>query len=322
MTTTTPRRADGSDERFRHEALLYSGQSGFVEQTGRFIRDSLEANEPILVVVSGERIALLRSVLGADAAAVRFADMSEVGLNPARIIAAWRGFVAEHAGAGWRFRGVGEPVWSGRSPEELAECARHEALLNLAFEDSPGWWLVCPYDTEALDPSVIEDAHRNHPSILENGVPRPSGTFPGVAELAKPFDRPLSEPPGPVMQIGFGLPDLHLVRHLVARHARTLGFDRGGVIDVVLAVNELATNTVRHADGRGVLRTWETGDGSVLVCEVRDGGRFDNPLAGREPPSADSGGGFGLWLVNNLCDLAQVRTFATGSVVRIHVRRR
>jgi hypothetical protein len=32
-------------------------------------------------------------------------------------------------------------------------------------------------------------------------------------------------------------------------------------------------------------------------------------------------GGRGLWIANQLCELVQVRTFLTGSVVRLHVRR-
>jgi hypothetical protein len=42
---------------------------------------------------------------------------------------------------------------------------------------------------------------------------------------------------------------------------------------------------------------------------------------GRGKPTADRGSGFGLWLANQLCDLVQIRSFSTGSVVRLHVRR-
>ena len=87
----------------------------------------------------------------------------------------------------------------------------------------------------------------------------------------------------------------------------------------MLTVNEVATNSLRHAHGSGVLRVWEEPD--YLICEVRDGGTFDNPLAGRERPVGGQLGGYGLWLANQLCDLVQVRSFVTGSVVRLHMRR-
>jgi hypothetical protein len=57
-----------------------------------------------------------------------------------------------------------------------------------------------------------------------------------------------------------------------------------------------------------------------LVCEVRDGGWLSNPLAGRERPSTELERGRGLWMVNHLCDLMQIRSSAAGTVVRMTLR--
>ena len=61
----------------------------------------------------------------------------------------------------------------------------------------------------------------------------------------------------------------------------------------MLAVNELVTNTIRHAGGRGVLRTW-CENGTFLV-EVADDGHIEDPLAGRErrPTWTAAGAGCG-----------------------------
>ena len=99
---------------YRHEALLYSGIAEFLAGTTSFIRRAVHAGEPILVVVSRPKIAMLREELGAGAGRVSFADMAEVGGNPGRIIAAWRAFVQAHAGAS-QVWGIGEPVYPGRS---------------------------------------------------------------------------------------------------------------------------------------------------------------------------------------------------------------
>ena len=96
---------------FRHEALLYAGDDDFFAGTLPWLRDAVAAEEPALVVVSATKIARLREELGAAAAErVTFADMAEVGINPARIIPAWREFVDAHAGRGRRLRGIGEPI--------------------------------------------------------------------------------------------------------------------------------------------------------------------------------------------------------------------
>src|SRR5437763_6745557 len=95
---------------FRHAAMLYVGEEGFIRAALQFLREGAAREEPALVVVSARKIALLREALGADATHVRFEDMGDVGANPARIIPAWTAFVRE-AGAGGRpLRGIGEPI--------------------------------------------------------------------------------------------------------------------------------------------------------------------------------------------------------------------
>jgi len=155
MTATTGQDAPQTDGGFRHRALLYVGDDGFSDATLPFIRAAVAAAEPILVVVSAAKIDRLRGHLGGDAAHVDFEDMAQVGTNPARIIPAWHEFVDRHAASGRRVRGIGEPVWAGRSEAELVECQHHECLLNLAFEDAADFWLLCPYDAGALAPDVL-----------------------------------------------------------------------------------------------------------------------------------------------------------------------
>ena len=85
----------------------------------------------------------------------------------------------------------------------------------------------------------------------------------------------------------------------------------------MLAVDEVATNSLRHGGGRGTLRIWR--DEGALVCEVRDAGRIEDPMVGRERPAVDRDGGRGLGMVHQLCDLVQLRSFPNGAVVRLHV---
>jgi anti-sigma regulatory factor (Ser/Thr protein kinase) len=89
--------------------------------------------------------------------------------------------------------------------------------------------------------------------------------------------------------------------------------------DLVLAVNEVATNSVVHGGGQGIVRVWCEPD--ALICEVSDGGAITDPLAGRRRPPDGNVGGHGLWLCNQLCDLVQIRSFADRGVVRLHMRR-
>lgn len=301
---------------FHHEAMLYAGERGFVEGALRFLREGVARHEPALVVVTPAKIALLREALGADAAQVRFEDMTSVGTNPARIIPCWTAFVQEMGAEGQPLRGIGEPICAERSPAELFECHRHESLLNLAFADATDFRLLCPYDTSALDPSVVAYARCTHPLVQDpDGSVHASTAFQGLVGAAEPCRAPLPAVPADAQTIPILPAGLMSLRAAIARRAKRAGLMPQRGEDLVLAVNELATNSIRHGGGAGTLTIWETR--SALVCEVTDSGRIEHPLAGRELPTSGQVGGYGLWLVNQLCDLTEQRTLPHGNLVRV-----
>lgn len=300
------------ESRFNHEAFLYSGDEHFLAGTTAFVHGALEADEAVLVAVVEPRASLLRQALGRDAERVEFLDMANAGRNPARIIPAWQAWVDRHAAAGRGFRGIGEPVWAGRTPSEIVECQQHERLLNTAFDEGPGWWLLCPYDVAALPEAVIERAHASHPSVFADGVRSRSATYPHSGSTMA--EEPLEEPSGPVCVLGFDLASLGELRDRVAQFAEPV-VGRRGAANAVLVVSELAANSIKYGGGAGILRLWR--DVAALVCEVRDDGVITDPLVGRRRPSVLVGGKAGLWIANQLCDLLQIRSApGRGTVVR------
>ena len=299
---------------FRHEAFLYSGDEQFLAGATAFVRGALEAGEAVLVAVVEARATLLRDALGRDAERVGFLEIGTVGRNPARIIPAWQDWVDRHAFDARGLRGIGEPGWAGRTPSEVVECQLHEQLLNTAFDDGPGWWLLCPYDVAVLPASVIESAHSSHPGIVTDDVRWPSA---GYRNAASGYDamagEPLEEPSGPVREFSFDLSSLGEVRDRVAQFAEPVGGRTAD--DAVLVVSELAANSIKYGGGAGTLRLWR--DGLSLVCEVRDDGVIVDALAGRRRPSVTTRGKAGLWMANQVCDLLQIRSApGTGTVVR------
>ena len=163
-----------------------------MSRTAGFVRAAVEADEPVLVVVTAPKIDLLRAELGPLGEAVHFADMSDIGTNPARIIPAWQDFVDAWGAPDRAVRGVGEPQYPERSSDEVVECTHHEALLNLAFEGTD-FWLVCPYDTAALDAAVINGALHTHPLVRHDGVPTTSAAYaPDAGGPVVPDRRPLA----------------------------------------------------------------------------------------------------------------------------------
>jgi anti-sigma regulatory factor (Ser/Thr protein kinase) len=299
---------------FRHEALFYRGEDDLLGHLVPFLRDGARAGDPMLVVLPQEKNDALQAALGADAEAVTFADMAEVGSNPARIIPAWRWFVDAHASSGRTLRGVGEPIGPHRSSAVLDECHRHESLLNVAFADAGDFTLVCPYDLDAVGPDVAAEALRTHPLVHGEDV---SDAYAPVDEHA-PFGAPLAEPPTDTIDVGFDESSLTPLREHVRTLAEAVIEDPFAVDDLVLAVNEIATNSLQHGGGNGHLRAWDTD--TAFVCEVRDSGLIDQPLIGRVCPSSEHERGRGLWIANQVCDLVQVSSSSAGTAVRLHMR--
>jgi serine/threonine-protein kinase RsbW len=83
----------------------------------------------------------------------------------------------------------------------------------------------------------------------------------------------------------------------------------------VLAVNEIATNAVRHGGGAGCLELWRARD--ELICQISDTGRGipASRLNGFHRPQPGHIGGWGLWLARHLCHSVEIDTGKEGTRV-------
>lgn len=305
-TEARPRRAAW------HWALLYADRETYADGVLHFVRTALDSRRPVFVAVPAAHGELLRAGLDGAADRVRFADMTEVGRNPNRIVPAIQAFVDEHRHDPVSF--VGEPIWPGRTPAEIAEATRHEALINAAFEGSRAQ-VLCPYDVAGLDPSVVADAYRTHPELVDS-----TGTRSVSSSYTEPRDvwadvRYLPPPPRYARELVVGAGELRMLRQAVGGVAAAAGLSEARTQDLLLAVTELATNSIRYGGAHPTVSVWA--DADQLFCDVRDDGVVTDLLAGRRMPPSDAPGGRGLWLVNQLCDLVQLHSSADGTQVRI-----
>lgn len=112
--------------------------------------------------------------------------------------------------------------------------------------------------------------------------------------------------------------NLSEVRALAETQARSAGLAEDRIADFVIAVSEIAANTVRHARTQGSIEIWI--DAGEIICEMRDGGVIPDPAsAGRQPPAADASGGHGLWLVYRICDKVELHSDSDGTTIRLHM---
>jgi anti-sigma regulatory factor (Ser/Thr protein kinase) len=295
-----------------HLAFFYRNERDYLTQLTAFADAGLASGEPVFIAVPRAKGSLLRQRLS-ESGNLRFADMMQLGRNPARIIPEVRAFIDGHPRQ--RVRYIGEPIWPSRSAAEICEATRHEALINVAFPEASAT-IVCPYDVAELAPSVIGAAECTHPGIFADGQPADAARYAGAGNLPPECERPLSSPPATAETIEYKN-DLRQVRSLVADHADRagLGDERAG--NLVLAASEIAANTLRHSGGTGAMHVWHTE--AEVICQLEDQGWITDPLAGRTRRAFDSRG-HGLWVVNQVCDLAELRTGRGGTTIRLHMR--
>ena len=300
--------------RLRHTALFYTDSAEYLSALSDFVLAGTAAGQQVLVAISQSGAAQLRQLLPEPNSRLAFADMAELGRNPARIMPAIEGFLADLAVRPARY--VGEPIWPGRTAAEVAEATLHEALINSALSGSDVT-VLCPYDVTGLPDQVVADARRTHPVLIEGGRQLPSASYAGAGNLPAGCPRPLRPAPAGAVTMPYRA-DLRAVRDLVSLHATEAGLKADRVADIVLAVNEVAANTLQHTGGPGTVSVWLTDD--EFICEIRDAGQITDPLAGRRLPAHDSPGGKGLWMVNQVCDLVELRSDSAGTVIRLHMR--
>jgi anti-sigma regulatory factor (Ser/Thr protein kinase) len=299
---------------FRHEALLYRGHDEFVSASVSLVHDALTDERRLMFLASTAKLLDLQDALDGDGDDVVFVPTDEHGRNPCRITTLLDTFQA--AGDGRPSVGVNESVLSTRSPAALREAQFAESVLNSAALQSWPLSVVCLYDSGDLEPANLAEMRRSHPVV--RGEPDNPDYEPALAGTL--FGAALDEPPADVAVLDVGSGSLAELRASVRAHGAREELSPDRADDLVLATNEVATNSLRHGGGRCRVAMWR--DGDSVVCEVRDAGVIEDPLVGRLAPHPTAPTGRGLWLVNHLCDLVQIRSSAqAGTVVRLIVDR-
>jgi anti-sigma regulatory factor (Ser/Thr protein kinase) len=303
---------------FVHSALLYHSQREYLDFVVGFVIDALAMDEPVLVAVPGDMMALvhdeLRGAGGRVPDGLQMADTTQVARNPSRFMAMEGSFVEEHPDR--RVRIVSEVFWPGRTAAERLACTQHEALVNEAFEGNQVTGL-CLYNASRLDDDVLADARATHAMLWRCGSLHPSAEYAPDDALAR-CNQPLPANPGAVTYMVRKSADLRLARAFAVNYADWIGLSPDGIDDLQLVATELATNSLMYTDGACRLAFWRNDD--HLVCEARDSGRIDDPLVGRLNPGPSGPASRGLFLVNAISDLVRTHSTTNGTTIQAYLR--
>jgi anti-sigma regulatory factor (Ser/Thr protein kinase) len=297
---------------FVHEALMYRDEAEFDAAMHAFLQEAASAGEPVMVALPGPHLRHARETLGDAMTDAQLEDVAKVGRNPGRLLSMIEEWVASHDG---HARVVCEVVWPGRSHAEAIEALRQEALVNLALAGSDAT-IMSPFDAQHLDADILAGVEMTHPTVVEGGLRRAGSAYTDSVSAALGELWPLEDPTGPVSEHPLDGSLIELRRAIADDPAlRSLSPERRS--DLVFAINEAATNAMQHGGATCMTRIWH--DGDVVVTEVSSHSGIADVLAGRRRPPADALDGRGLWLINQLCDLVELRSGLSGTTLRMHV---
>lgn len=302
-------RVDG----YRHEALPYTGSTGFAPSCSSVVLDGLAQDERMIVLAPQAKLDDVHDALGTDAEDVTLVATDSHGRNPGRLMTMLHSFQA--GGDGRHSTGIKETGFAGRSAAARAEIAFADFILNDPSLQTWALSVVCLYDTEELDDDSALAMRRSH-AVIRGSDGNPMYD----PELGATLYGTLFEPaPDEARRMTVTSGRLAQTRVFVRTVGAGYRLTADRLDDLVLAANEVVTNSMRYGGGRAEVAVWVTDD--AVACEVRDRGHITDPMVGRiaPPPSATSGRG--LWLVNNVCDLVQIRSSEHGTAVRMFVDR-
>lgn len=293
MTVALPPRT------FDHDAFVHDSDEAYAATLAPLLKSAASSGNSIAAVVSQPKAQLLAKAMGGAAGKLNFVDAESWYRHPVSTITAYEALLRDTPD-GVRTVLVGE-VQFGEAPSEWTSWTRYEALLNDALQCYDAQ-VVCPYDRRTLPSSVVEDALRTHPWVLDGLGRHASDAYdnPGLVIASLP----------PTVEIPAREPDLELsltrslrrARRAFATMAAAAGFPRDRVDELTLGVNEIATNAILHGSIPSVLQVWQDSDG--LTCVVSDRGAGADHLTGFQSPPPGSTSGYGLWLTRTIFDRA------------------
>ncbi|WP_181783738.1 ATP-binding protein [Pseudonocardia pini] len=301
--------------RLRHAVQFHDGPADQLERAVAFARDTVRRGERLALAVPAEIEEAVFAAVGHAGVATLASPRGSSG-GSGQTTAALRARELRslvQSDAGVTVLSAHDPALDGVDGGYWTEL---DAALNVALGDLPVD-LVCLFPGFPLHLEVLDGARVNHPYELVDGVLHENPQHRCPREVLRDRD-----PSAPLV---LGPPDLthrynswqlHEVRGMVARLAPALGFDPVRSEDLVLAVNEVATNAVEHGSPQAEIQLWATSGG--LVCEVHDVGHLTEPLPGMVAPHPADPRGRGVWIARQLCDLLHVWQDGAGTHVRLH----
>ena len=306
---------------FVHAAVLYASDEQLRDLLLPYLDEGLRRRENILAVISEDARRVLHDALGDGADLVQWGS---AGVSYDRLGQMFEGFASyldQQYRGGVRTRVIGE-FDADSNPDRVSQFLRYEAMANEVYAPY-GYPVVCLWDQRRYPPDVLAQVRAVHSQLLDT-----SGLIPNP-EYCLPIDyltRDQRSPPAAPADLDLAVhldssDDLGRLRRRLRSWGASCGMGDEDTDDIVIAVDEIATNALEHGQPPGCVRGWTTPD--ALFVQVDDRGRGCIPATtGYQRPSTGARRGRGIWIARHLADVLTTHTSPTGTTVAMRFARR
>ncbi len=299
---------------FVHVAALYASDEQLRDLLLPYLDQGLLRHEAILAVISEDARRVLCDALGDAADRVQWGCSGVSYDRLGQVLEGFADYLARQHRAGARTRVIGE-FDADSNPDRVSQYLRYESMANEVYAPY-GYPVVCLWDQRRYSPEVLAHVRAVHPQLLDTSGPIPN------SEYCLPIDyltRDQRSPPAAPVDLDL-LVHLDSADHLgeLRRRLRSWGASCGmggrDTDDIVIAVDEIATNALEHGKPPACVRGWTTPD--ALFVQVDDQGRACIPATtGYQRPSTEARRGRGIWIARHLADVMTTHTGPTGTTV-------
>jgi len=305
---------------FAHVGVLYSSDEQLCDLLSPYLAEALRRQEHLLVVISEPAERVLRDALGEAADHVQWGGAGLSGNRLGRMFSSFGDYLAQWQRAGVPTRVIGEPGCD-LSSDRLSQYLRY---VSMAYEiyGAYGYPMLFLWDQRRYPPEVLAQVRAVHPRLLGG-----DGTIINT-EYRDPIDyltaNVTSAPAAPAdldldvrLESADGLAEL---RRRLRSWGTSTALSDGDTDDIVIAVDEIATNALEHGQPPARVRGWSTAD--AVFVRVDDHGRTGIPATtGYVRPPTDARRGRGIWMARHLADVLTTHNGPTGTTVALRFPR-
>jgi anti-sigma regulatory factor (Ser/Thr protein kinase) len=305
---------NASTGEFVHVAALYASDEQLRDLLLPYLDQGLLRHEAILAVISEDARRVLCDALGDAADRVQWGCPGVSYDRLGQVLEGFADYLARQHRAGVGTRVIGE-FDADSNPDRVSQYLRYESMANEVYAPY-GYPVVCLWDQRRYSPEVLAHVRAVHPQLLDTSGPIAN------SEYCLPIDyltRDQRSPPAAPVDLDLlvhldSADDLGELRRRLRSWGASCGMGGPDTDDIVIAVDEIATNALEHGKPPACVRGWTTPD--ALFVQVDDQGRASIPATtGYQRPSTDARRGRGIWIARHLADVMTTHTGPTGTTV-------